>query len=264
MTADDIATDFKRTVSDRIDLRRKGHDRYAVRVPFTFPDGDHFVIILRREPSGNWYLTDEGHTLMHLSYKVNVDSPRRAEHFETILVGAGVENREGRLRAPVIGGGFGDALFAMVQAISQMVETARWTFERARSTFAPEFEAFVRASVPLDRLTPNFTDEKLDPNHLYSIDFRIGNQTDLYVLGIGSDDACRDSTIAIHEHRAWGRKFVTLAVFDDQLSIDAKVLARFTDAQQGRMFSSLRMATGQGRDYIKGFLAHTLPEQSVG
>lgn len=262
MTLETIADDFKRTVCDTVRVRRKGVDRYIVHVPFTFPDGDHFVIRLRQQ-EGIWHLTDEGHTLMHLSYRVKIESPVRAEHVETILTSCGVQNLNGELRIPVRDGAFGDALFSFVQAISQMIETARWTFERARSTFAPEFAAFVQKSVPTERLTAKFTDPNKDPRGLYAIDYRVGNSDkELYVFGLASDDACRDATISIHEHRSWGRRFLTLAVFDNQLDIDPRVLARFTDAQQGRTFSSLHLATSSAPDYISQFLAHSLPEQA--
>lgn len=262
MTLDTITDDFKHAVCEGVRLRRKGADRYAIHVPFTFPDGDHYVIVLRKA-GDSWYLTDEGHTLMHLSYKVKIDSPIRAEHIDTILTSCGVQRVSEALRIDVTNGAFGDALFSLVQAISQMVETARWTFERARSTFAPEFASFVRKNVPTNRLTENFTDTSRDPRGLYTVDYRIGNQAkELYVFGLASDDACRDATISIHEHRAWGRRFITLAVFDNQLDIDPKVLARFTDAQQGRTFSSLMLAAQTAPEYIQQFLAHALPEQA--
>ncbi|WP_414041937.1 DUF1828 domain-containing protein [Acidithiobacillus sp. M4-SHS-6] len=39
-----------------------------VNTPFSFPDGDPFVLYLEERPGGILRLTDAGHTLMHLSY----------------------------------------------------------------------------------------------------------------------------------------------------------------------------------------------------
>jgi hypothetical protein len=258
-----LSEQLRTALGDSVRVRRKGIDRYLVRTPFTFPDGDHYVIVLRRSPDGAWYVTDEGHTLMHLSYRnVNLESAQRAEHVETLLRSCRVRRIEGELRVDVPGTAFGDALFSMVQAISQMIETARWTTERARSTFPTEFDAFVRKWVPAARLTPEFTDRARDPGGLYAVDFAISNSdVQLYVLGITSNAKCRDATITILEHRTWGRRFLTLAIFDNQLEIEQKVLARFTDAQQGRSCSSLPLARTIAAPYIESFLRHGLPEQ---
>jgi hypothetical protein len=66
----DIATDFKRTIGAEIELLPEGIHRYVVSTPFTFDDGDGFTVVLKRDSSG-WFLTDEAHTFMHLSYEMD-------------------------------------------------------------------------------------------------------------------------------------------------------------------------------------------------
>ena len=52
-------------------------DRYQVFTPFLFDDGDHLVIVLKRNNS-HWVLSDEGHTYMHLTYRTGREgSPTR-------------------------------------------------------------------------------------------------------------------------------------------------------------------------------------------
>lgn len=70
MSVETIERDFKQKVCDRIDLVSEGVNRYQVFTPFLFDDGDHLAIVLKQE-NGHWLLSDEGHTYMHLTYKLD-------------------------------------------------------------------------------------------------------------------------------------------------------------------------------------------------
>ena len=75
-----IEKGFKEKVDNQVHIQSEGKDRYRVFTPFIFEDGDHFSIILKKE-DGGWVLSDEGHTLMHLSLgqsRINFDDKSRA------------------------------------------------------------------------------------------------------------------------------------------------------------------------------------------
>ena len=59
MNTAELEREFKRKVSDEIDIEREGIDRYVVYTPFMFDDGDHFVIVLKKHDD-QWRFTDEG------------------------------------------------------------------------------------------------------------------------------------------------------------------------------------------------------------
>ena len=71
------------------------------------------------------------------------------------------------------------------------------------------------------------------------IDCRInGMQKPLFVFGVQNDDKCRDTTIACLNYEQFGIPFRSMAVFEDQESINRKVLARFSDVCD-KQFSTL-------------------------
>jgi Domain of unknown function DUF1828 len=124
MTSDSIREAFRSRISEQIDLEAQGEDRFQVITPFRFEDGDHFAIVLKRE-GGDWVLTDEASTLMHLSYWLDTDvleSGNRRQIVESSLSTFAVENRSGELVIPVYQERFGDALFDFVQAISKVTD----------------------------------------------------------------------------------------------------------------------------------------------
>ena len=65
-----IEEDFKRKVCEMVRLESEGMNRFRVFTPFTFDDGDHLAIVLKRYDK-HWFLSDEGHTYMHLSYELS-------------------------------------------------------------------------------------------------------------------------------------------------------------------------------------------------
>src|SRR5262245_41507243 len=100
-----LKKDFKDRICEQVDVHPEGQNRFAILTPFRFEDGDHFGIFLKKE-AGNWIITDEASTMMHLSYDVDdkdIESGNRAQIIENSLAGFSVQNREGELVIPVTG-----------------------------------------------------------------------------------------------------------------------------------------------------------------
>ena len=98
-----IEKEFKEKVCKEIRLMQEGIERYRIFTPFQFDDGDSFAIVLKRAGK-NWILSDEGHTFMHLSYEIDIDSldkGTRAKIISTTLSTLGIGEKEGVLFAIV-------------------------------------------------------------------------------------------------------------------------------------------------------------------
>ncbi len=255
MNVEAIERDFRAKVGRTVRLASEGIDRFRVFTPFVFDDGDHLCIVLRRA-GANWVLTDEGHTFMHLTYEIEekaLQEGTRNRIIDGALGAFGVQDADGELCLPVPDARFGDALFGYVQALLKITDVRFLSRERVKSAFWEDFQTLLRETVPEVRRTFNYHDPVHDPEGKYTVDCRVnGTARPLFVYAIPNDDTCRDATIALLQFERWNLPHQSLAVFEEQESINRKVLARFTDVCQ-KQFSSL----GANRDRIRRYVGET-------
>lgn len=256
MTIDAIVSDFRTKVCDQVQLAQEGMDRYRVFTPFLFEDGDHLAIVLHRENAG-WILSDEGHTYMHLTYDLeekDFQKGTRQKIITNALSVFKVEDRDGELMLAIQEDHYGDSLFSFTQALLRITDVSYLSRERVRSTFMEDFRAFISETVPEHRRFFDWHDPRQDPQGMYKVDCRVnGMERPLFVFALPGDDKVRDATISLLQFEKMGLSLRSMAVFEDQESVNRKVLARLSDVCE-KQFSSL----GANKDRITRYLREVM------
>ncbi len=249
-----LRNDFKKKIANSLDLVESGIARYTVLHPFTFDDGDHFVILLKKIGS-KFILTDEGHTLMHLSYSdLDLGKGGYKEIIDTTVAAFNLHNEKGELTLDIPEDKYGDALFSYLQALTRIADIKYLVRERIKSLFLQEFRSYLADTIPESNRTFDYCHPKLDAQKIYPIDCRMETKGNpLFIFGIDNDNKCQTATNIIYWWEKQQEPFEVMAIHENQEDLNRRVLARFSDVC-GRQFSSLP----SNRDRIKEFIADKL------
>ena len=179
---------------------------------------------------------------MQLTYDLeegDLQDGNRKDIIDRTLLACKLSNRQGELMLYVEDERYGDSLYSFIQALIKIDDIRYLSRELVRSTFVEDFKRFVDRVVPASRRVYKWHDLLKDPKGNYEADYRVNGTTiPLFVFALDSDVKVRDATITLGAYERWGFKFNSLGVFEDQESINRKVLARFLDIC-GKSFSDL-------------------------
>ena len=251
-----IEKDFKNKVCEKIRLLPEGKERFKIFTPFMFNDGDHLVSSLRKTPEG-WIISDEGHTYMHLSYEIDIkdlEKGTRQKVIDSALSMFRLQDQDGEITIKVENELFGDALFSFIQGVSKIIDVSYLSRERVKSTFLEDFKKFISEKIPENKFKFEYCDSNYDRDAKYVVDCMIETvKKPLFIFAIQNDDKCRDATISCLQFEKWEIPFRPIAIFEDQETINRKVLSRFSDVCE-KQFSNLY----SNRDRLEKYLLEAM------
>ena len=120
----EIERNIQDLIGSEVTLLPYGINSYRVITPFLFDDGDNLSIVLKNQ-NEKWLLTDEGHTLMHLSYDIDDRELRkgtRAKIINNVLKRFGVEDQNGSFVLQIESDGFGPYILDYIQALLHVTD----------------------------------------------------------------------------------------------------------------------------------------------
>jgi hypothetical protein len=250
----DIENKLKDKISREISLGEEGVNRFRIFNPYEFDDGDHFSIFLKKE-NGNWKFTDEAHTIMHLSYDMDVSALKkegtRQKILTNIISNFGLDEYDGSLSIKIDNEDFGGAFYNYIHALIKITDLSYLSKEIVRSTFYEDFKSLISETVPQERLTFDYIHPEHDKEGKYVVDCRInGMPKPIFLFAILNESKCKDVMISMYQFERWGLKYHSVSIFEDQEQINRRVIAQFSDIGE-KQFSTLL----SNKERIKTYLS---------
>ncbi len=254
-----VENELREKICREIELVPEGQNRFQVLTPFRFDDGDYFAIVLKKKADG-WILSDEGHTFMQLSYRMDIsglDKGNRAKIISDTLSNYGIVESGGALTMELDPIAAGTAFYDYLQALTKITDVTYLSHDRVKSTFWDDFKEYIEDRVPAQRIEFMYRDVSHDPEGMYPVDCRLnGMAKPLFVFAIGSDTKCKDVTINLHQYENWKLDFESISIFQDQEQISRRALARFSDVS-GKQFSSLYSNKDRIQKYLNDLISRS-------
>lgn len=238
-----------------IRLNRRGGDIYFVKTPLAFGDGDAYTIYLRLLTSGMARITDDGHTLMHLSYDNDVNKFRsgtRGLLLEQIKAEMDLHESNGEFFMDCPFEKAGETLFRFGQALTKITDLTFLNRSKVESTFYEDLWESLVHIISEDKIVRDYLVPDMPKADDYPIDYKIERkaETPFFIFGIPNKDKAQLVTIIIEHLLGRKKVFDSLLIFADQQGIPRPVLARLSNVG-GEMVASLDAQDDLQRKLLK-------------
>ena len=226
MSRGDMLDAIRESICSKVEIEERGIDRYVIHTDFTYPDGDELRIVLKKQ-DGEWILTDEGHTLMWLSYDdLNPYTESRKNLFARTLASNHAEDADGRICIRFKPDGINAAIHSMIQVLIQTADLIYTDRESVRNTFIEDMQARFCAGLKERRFETNkILKNKKGEN--YSVDIYVEGGEPILVFAVNNKDRCQEATFAIITLAAEDEmEFTSMIVIDENAEIPQNVRDR--------------------------------------
>ena len=236
----------------RVDTRPDGE--LMLRTHFTFPDGDGYPFHLSKAPAGGLRLSDDGHTLMHISYEHDIESfltGTRGMLLERIAGESGIDQDGGVFSVDTAPDRLPETIFSFGQALTRIYDLTLLSRSNVGSTFYDDLADCLTGFADEAKLQRDYQPDV--PNaEAYSVDFHFDGKdgVPLFVYGVPNRDKARLTTIMLGHFHRHHLEFESVIVFQDQTEIPRVDLARLSDVA-GDMISSLESTEDLSRKLLR-------------
>lgn len=242
MNKDELQKELCKQLCTDIQLVERENGMLMISTPFSYPDGDHYSMYLKKIGMEQIRISDEADTMMRLSY----DTPdvgkyykgSRGKLMEQILGENKVQEDDGNFYVDISVDKISDGIFRLGQALSQIYDLSYLNRDHPTVTFYKDLEELLKQIIskyPVIELEKNYVVPGLENAENYVIDYSLQQKekTSLFLFGIPSSDKAKLVTITLQYLLLKGYEMPTLLIFENLEELPPKHLSRLMDANIG-------------------------------
>jgi hypothetical protein len=225
---------LRKAVCSGFEFESKSSSEIRIHTPFTFDDGDTFSFRVIELENGKYKLTDNGDTMLHLSYRDEAgdfNSGTRLKLREKYRQYFGVTEDQGEMTVETDEAGLTEAFFNLSQYCLKLGDLTFLNKEHVASTFKEDVkhqlqELAAKYSVPVTFDQYLDRDTRLE----HPIDCIIPRKTrPLYVFAVNNLNKCLNTTIGLLFFEKWNVNFEAAVIYEDQTELANKEIATLSD-----------------------------------
>ncbi len=234
MNATDMETTLCRALCGSVKVRERGDALWQVDTPWMFPDGDGYSIYVSQAPTGGLRISDQGLTMMRLSYENDIAKLRegtRGRLLTQVLADAGLSEDDGEFYLDATAENLGTSVMRIGQALTRVHDLTFLNRLRVESTFYEDLREKLRTVVGAERLTEGYVVPGVANARDYPVDYFVsGGTSALYLFGVPNRDKARLATIILQHLVRAGQDFNSMVVFQNAADLPRADLGRLMNA----------------------------------
>ena len=234
MNTSELESTLCRALCGSVKVQQRADALWRVDTPWTFPDGDGYSIYISPAPTGGLRISDQGLTLMRLSYENDLTKLRegtRGRLLTQVLADAGLMEEDGEFFLDSTADDLGANVLRLGQGLTRVHDLTFLNRIRAESTFYEDLREKLQSLVGSERLTEGYVVPDVANASDYPVDYFIqGGAIPLYLFGVPNRDKARLATIILQHLIGSGQDFNSMIVYQNMAELPRPDLSRLTNA----------------------------------
>jgi len=213
--------ELKHITENKFSFFEKNDDYVQIILPIYAEDGDLYEIFVKKITDRVYRITDCGLTIMRLSYSYEIDTDKKRELLNKIILANRVEMIDGEIFIETNTENFENSAFRLAQVIAKVSNMYIYSREVVRSLFFEELEEFVYSK--LEKYHPQKEYYPIPENPEYQVDYCFnGRVRPIYLFGVNTSDKAKIATISCQQFLLRKMNFKSLIIFEDLDKIKKK------------------------------------------
>lgn len=254
MNTSEIESTLCRALCGSVIVQQRAEGFWRVDTPWTFPDGDGYSIYISPAPTGGLRISDQGLTLMRMSYENDLAKLRegtRGRLLVQVLADAGLMEDDGEFFLDSTADDLGANVLRLGQGLTRVHDLTFLNRVRVESTFYDDLREKLQSLVGSERLTENYVVPEVANGGDYRVDYFIhGGSVPLYLFGVPNRDKARLATIILQHLIGSRQVFNSMVIFQNMADLPRPDLSRLTNAAND-MIDSLDAAEDFERKLLR-------------
>lgn len=240
---------LQKQCSQKINLKEKRPGLWQVLIPFYHEDGDMVEVFITPLDNNVFRISDQGFTLMRLSYSYDIDTPNKERIFNTIISSYKIQNDRGNLYLDIGSEHLYPALMQFIGAVLKVSNMKLYKKEVIQSLFFEMLDEYVFTK--LAEYEPQKDFHPIPDMPEYEVDYCFNHRrVPIYLFGVNNAAKARLTIISCQKFIIEKLKFRSITVLESLDCLGKNDQKRLMTAVD-KIFPEFEEFEKSGEDYFK-------------